>query len=49
VRGDDGAVDQGILEIWLVGHALEDAVEDFGSYPAAEALKHAVPLSEHLR
>src|SRR5215218_10220241 len=28
VGGDDGAVDQGVLEIRLVRHAREDAVED---------------------
>src|SRR5215212_9661222 len=49
VGGDDGAVDQGVLEVRLVRHAPEDAIEDLGPHPAAEALEDAVPLAEALR
>lgn len=49
MRGDDGAVDQGVLEVRFVGQTLEDAVKDLGSHPAAKALEHAVPPSGPLR
>src|SRR3712207_8905902 len=41
VRGDDRAVDQGVLEIRLIRHPLEEAVEDPGPHPAAEPLERS--------
>ena len=47
--GDDGAVDQGIFEVRLVGQAREDALEDAALHPATEPLEDAVPAAELAR
>ena len=47
--GDDGAVDQGVFEVRLVGQALKDALEHAAAHPTAEALKDAVPVAELAR
>src|SRR5215210_4902671 len=49
VGGDDGAVDQGVLEVRLAGQAGEDALEHAALHPPAEALEHAVPFAEPAR
>ena len=49
MRGDDGAVDQGVFEVRLIRHPLEQALEDPGPHPAAEPLEHAVPVAEPAR
>src|SRR3954465_1532483 len=49
VRGDDGAVDQGVFEVRLVGQTPEDALEDAALHPAAEPLEDAVPVAEVAR
>jgi hypothetical protein len=43
---DDGAIDQGVLEIGLARQSLEDAVEHARHRPSPEALEHAVPIAE---
>jgi hypothetical protein len=49
VGGDDGAVDQGVFEVRLVGQAREDAFEHAALHPAAEPLEDAVPVAELAR
>src|SRR3982750_4652247 len=47
--GDDGAVDQGVFEVRLIGQAFEDAREDAALHPATKALEDAVPVAEIAR
>ena len=49
VGGDDGAVDQGVFEVWLAGQACEDALKDTALHPATKALEDAVPVAELAR
>src|SRR6476659_11021577 len=46
VSGDDGTVDQHVFEVRIFRQALENSFEDARPHPAAEALKHAVPIAE---
>src|SRR3954452_72138 len=50
VGGDDGAVDQGVFEVRLIGQAFEDALEDARKdaalHPATKPLEDAVPGAE---
>src|SRR4051794_28024993 len=47
--GDDGAVNQGVFEVWLVGEAFEDACKDAALHPATKTLEDAVPVAEIAR
>src|SRR4051794_34605440 len=49
VGGDNGAIDQGVFEVRLIGQALEDAREDAARHPAPKALEDAIPLAETAR
>jgi hypothetical protein len=44
--GDNGVVDQRVLEVRFVGQARKDALEDAALYPATEPLEDAVPTAE---
>ena len=44
----DGAVDDQVLEVRVVGHRCEDAPPDALLTPATEAPEDAVPVAEHL-
>src|SRR3712207_317092 len=46
VRGNDGAVDPGVLEVRRVGQALEDPLEHPPPRPTAEPLEYTVPAAE---
>ena len=48
VDADDGAVDQGVLEIGIARQGLEEAFEDPFLHPAAKAPEHTVPVAECL-
>src|SRR3954466_14855108 len=49
VDGDDGAVDQGVFEVRLIGQACEDARKDAALHPATKTLEDAVPVAEIAR
>src|SRR5215207_3604295 len=49
VGGDDGAVDQGVFEVRLIGQAFEDARKDAALHPATKTLETAVPVAEPAR
>src|SRR4051794_1133238 len=49
VGGDDGAVDQSVFEVRLIGQSLKDAREDAALHPAAKSLEDAVPVAEIAR
>src|SRR3954466_5015699 len=49
VGGDNGAVDQGVFEVRLVGQAPEDTLEDAALPPAGDPRKDAVPATKTAR
>src|SRR4051794_17508776 len=49
VDGDDGAVDQGVFEVRLIGQAREDALDYAALHPATKTLEDAVPVAEIAR
>src|SRR3954467_15193424 len=49
VGGDDGAVDQGVFEVRLIGQAREDALDYAALHPATKTLEDAVPVAEIAR
>ena len=49
MRTHDGAVNECLLEVGILGEAREDALPYAASRPAAEALIDAVPRSEFER
>ncbi len=46
---DDGAVDHGVLHVWIVRHGFKTSLENIGIYPVAIALEDRIPLAEVCR
>ena len=46
---DDGAIDESVLEIGVLGEDVEYPIENPSQGPPAEALPHRAPFAERLR
>ena len=49
MHAHDRAIDQGVFEVGLTGHGLEQPFENAFSYPAAKPFEHRVPVTEPVR
>lgn len=43
---DDGAINERVFEVWVLGQVLEDGLEDALQSPSAEAAEGRVPIPE---
>jgi hypothetical protein len=46
MHAHDRAVDQGVFEVGLAGHDLEQPLENTSAHPAPKTLEHRVPATE---